>query len=71
MENSKIIVRMERRRTARSKLMGERRPNVPPFGSRAAYTMNKAATKAMEDKDIRIAQSEKTKMVKRDTIVAP
>lgn len=66
-----MITRMERGRIARSKLMDERRKNVPLFGSRAAYTVNKAATKAMEDKDTRIAQSEKTKMVKRDTSVAP
>lgn len=66
-----MIIRMERGRIARSKLMDERRKNVSLFGSRAAYTINEAVTKVMEDNDICISQSEKTKMVKRDANAVP
>lgn len=56
---------------ARSKWMDGRPKNVQPLGSRAAYTINKVETKAMEEKDIRMAQSEKANMVKMDIRVAP
>lgn len=62
---------MERGRMVRSKLMDGRPKNVQPFGSRAAYTINRAATKAMDDRDIWMVQSEKAKMVKIDIRVAP
>jgi hypothetical protein len=51
--------------------MDGRHKNVPLLGSRAAYTVNKAATKAIEENDIRIAQSEKVNMVNRDIRKAP